>query len=453
VEAEERVRFVGEVGDDDREHVGLNLRRVDAHAAARSAVGVGDAREEARFLEDARAVRAGLVVEEEVPHGVVGDDDIRPAVAVGVARHHAQRLAHGPRGVIAARLADVNARLLRHVLELRSVHVAIEFALRAGELLRRDVRPHPARQHGRDAEVVRRRPREVVAHEEVEPAVAIEVEPDGRRRERDRFGVPGEVRRAGGPLRLAADPGAVGRVLERLAAPRAPAPLPAGVAEESVAAARGDEQVRPAVVVVVADRDAHAVEFDVQPARGGHVLVAASAIAVQGRRGSAAGGWRIAGPRAAVDEEEVRLAVAVEVEHRDAGAHRFGQEFLAGGAVEVREADAGLLGDIDEPHARGRVRFGVVDRAGREPAHDEPRPQRDRAEDGHDDGQPEEREAGHARRDGSSVAGWGRHPRLRYRAPREWEAAGPERRSGRVTGRIMRAAKLNLRRRFRAEQR
>ena len=49
-----------------------------------------------------------------------------------------------------------------------------------------------------------------------------------------------------------------------------------------------------------------------------------------------------------IDQQEVRIAVSVVVEEGDAAAHRFRQQALAVGAVLVREADAGKLGNVGE---------------------------------------------------------------------------------------------------------
>src|SRR5437879_3532673 len=74
------------------------------------------------------------------------------------------------------------------------------------------------------------------------------------------------------------------------------------VVEQAVAADGGDEQVGPAVVVVVANARAQAVDADGQPAGGGHVLEGAVArVAVEGERGRRFGGL-VAGPGAGVDE-------------------------------------------------------------------------------------------------------------------------------------------------------
>ena len=52
----------------------------------------------------------------------------------------------------------------------------------------------------------------------------------------------------------------------------------AGVLEQTVLADAGDQNVGKAVVVVISDRDAHAVHFDVEPGAAGHVGECAVAI-------------------------------------------------------------------------------------------------------------------------------------------------------------------------------
>ena len=59
---------------------------------------------------------------------------------------------------------------------------------------------------------------------------------------------------------------------------------------------------------------------------------------------------------AALDEEDVEVAVVVVVEQRDAGAHHLGQVVLAGRAVDVREHEARRGGRLDEERFGGRRR-------------------------------------------------------------------------------------------------
>ena len=116
-----------------------------------------------------------------------------------------------------------------------------------------------------------------------------------------------------------------------------------------------DVEIGVAVVVVVADGHALAVERLVEPGLLGDVLeVSLAVVAIEGL------GRRrldlVAGPVRRVDEEQVLVAVAVVVEEGDARAHRLGQELLAEGAVVVDECDAGLLGDVDELDGRAGPR-------------------------------------------------------------------------------------------------
>jgi hypothetical protein len=145
--------------------------------------------------------------------------------------------------------------------------------------------------------------------------------------------------------------------------------------EEAVFAHGGEEHVGQSVVVVIADGDAHAVEAHVQAGAGGHVGEAAGAvIAVEGGGRGCLAGRGAVGPVGGVDEEEVGVAVGVEVKEGHAATHRFGQEFVAVRAVVVDEGDAGGGGDVGELHfgnlgqdtlrKRGR-REGCVGRRGR----------------------------------------------------------------------------------------
>ena len=117
----------------------------------------------------------------EVADRVVGDDEVGPAVAVRVADDDAERFADGGGLAIgAARFQDVNARGRRDLFELLAIDIAKELALNAGELLRRYVGPRAAGEDRLHAQIEGRRPREVVAHEQIEPAIAVVVQERGR---------------------------------------------------------------------------------------------------------------------------------------------------------------------------------------------------------------------------------------------------------------------------------
>ena len=53
-----------------------------------------------------------------------------------------------------------------------------------------------------------------------------------------------------------------------------------------------------------------------------------------------------------LNDEDIEVAVVVEVEQRDAGRHDFRVVEVAGHAVEVREGETGLFRPIDEPFHR-----------------------------------------------------------------------------------------------------
>ena len=284
---------------------------VDAHAGARHA----------RFVErhacsdgDVGEGAVLLVLVEAVRLRVVGDEQVEPAVAVVIEERDAERL----RGRV------VETGFLRRVLELAAAGVAIE--RRALPLVRlgRAVRLRLAVE--RAVQVLLDRPVDVVGDEQIEPPVAVVVEPRRARRE---AGV--------------ADAGGVGHVREAHAAE---------VMEQAVLAERGDVEIGPAVVVVVAGGGAETVERDAQPRCGSDVGERAVAIVPVEREQRLARGT--ARPRHRVDEQDVLRAVSVGVEERPARAHRFRQVFLAECAAVVAEADPGRFRDVGEGRERGR---------------------------------------------------------------------------------------------------
>ncbi len=168
------------------------------------------------------------------------------------------------------------------------------------------------------------RPVDVIADEQVEIAVVVDVQE--RRPRQPAVGTLGV--------------GRLGDVFE--------VPL-AIVAEEIAAVDRCHVNVGVAIVVVVAHGDALAIKCFVEPGLLGDVLeVALAVVAVQGLSGR--GLDLVAGPERRVDEEQVLVAVAIVVEERHARAHRFGQELLSQRTVIVDERDARLLGDVHELH-------------------------------------------------------------------------------------------------------
>jgi hypothetical protein len=97
----------------------------------------------------------------------------------------------------------------------------------------------------------------------------------------------------------------------------------AGVAKKTALADTSDENVREAVVIVVADGYAHTIEFDVEAGGVCYVRECAVAIvAVKAKGGTLA---FVRGPVHAVDKQYVLPAIAVVIEKRAAGPQSFGE--------------------------------------------------------------------------------------------------------------------------------
>ena len=125
---------------------------------------------------------------------------------------------------------------------------------------------------------------------------------------------------------------------------------------------RGDEEIGIAVVVVVADRGAHAVHTQANAGGFGDIREMQRAAAVGGGNeivAEEATGRRSASPASrlrrgverqgrALHEEDVEIAVVVVIEERDAGAHDLRQKVVAAGAVDVRKRQTGCCGRFDE---------------------------------------------------------------------------------------------------------
>src|SRR5713226_8642701 len=213
----EAIDFAGQLGNDD---VGLAVVIVvlkdSAHAGKRLAIG---GERGARFESALRERAVAVVVEEELLHAVVGDEDVREAVVVIVGEGHAK----------SAALLGGDAGFLANVLESAVAAIAIEKVSRWGKFARRAI-GSPGPTAGLAVPGV---PFHVTGHKEIEMAVIVEVEKTGR-------DGPAAARdsRFGGDIRE----GSVAVV----------------VIQDVLSVAR-DEEIGIAIIVVVADRDAHAV--------------------------------------------------------------------------------------------------------------------------------------------------------------------------------------------------
>ena len=129
---------------------------------------------------------------------------------------------------------------------------------------------------------------------------------------------------------------------------------------ERVAAVAGDVDIFEAVVVVVADRHAHAVVVlrhsgeaglfrDIGERAVGVLVIEPVPELAVGLVGQFAIRHGIV-DLGAVGEEDVQPSVVVVVEQSDAASHGLDQILVRGGGVFVLEVDPGGLGDVGELH-------------------------------------------------------------------------------------------------------
>src|SRR5579859_7497408 len=99
-----------------------------------------------------------------------------------------------------------------------------------------------------------------------------------------------------------------------------------------------DENIRPAVVVVVADCNSHSIELDVETRSFRHVGERAVAIVAIEPESSAPP--LMAGPIHPVQQQNVQPTVAVVVKERAAGAERLGKKLSSVGSAVMLKFDA-----------------------------------------------------------------------------------------------------------------
>ena len=311
-----RIGFGGEVGDEDvRVAVAIEVLGVHTHAGFRGAAVVEGGKGELRAFPK-RAV--ALIQPQVIGRAVVGDIEVCVAIAIEITCRHAEGgrrdlgEAGGAADVVEAPAAEVAEETVR------------DRRIGGGGAI-----AGPPRQVW--AVLVRRKGEvEVVGDVEVQSFVAIDV---------------GE----------ACTHGPLGPRQDRVA--EFPEASVAQVLEQLVGAVVGEKDVRIAVVVDVAGGDAHAVAVCAHAGCIGDVNKAQTPIpanvAVQPVNGRIAHGsgdfGQALGHRAALHQPDVEQAVAVEVEHADAGPHGFQNPALADHAVDVPEAKPGILRHLAEP--------------------------------------------------------------------------------------------------------
>ena len=313
----EVVTLAGEVGHDEiLVAVIVDVARIDAHPGLRLA----EWSECRAGQEPAVLERPVVPVDPElVLFAIVGDVEIDPAVTVEVGGRHAQCRPE-LRG---------EAGRVGHIQEGAVAVVAIQPALLGAVHLRRAVDPAARRPVAR--RIQRRVPGQVVPHEQIEPAVAIEID-EGRGH------APPVRRKAASRRDVGEDAAAV-------------------VAEQPVARERRRQQIHAAVVVHIAGGDAHAVAGQRQAAlrRGVGERQRPRAIRRDAQIVAEQPNLRcrlvpdLRGEVLTLDKDHVEIAVAVAVEKRGARGDDLGVVELPGSPVVVREEQPRCPRRIEEP--------------------------------------------------------------------------------------------------------
>src|SRR5260370_29257910 len=102
------------------------------------------------------------------------------------------------------------------------------------------------------------------------------------------------------------------------------------VVEKMIATDSGDENVGQAVIVIIADGDAHPVKTYLETGTGGNVWKMPVAVIVVKRHGGRLFAFRhMARPIGGIDEQQILAARVVVVEKSPATAHRLVQQLIA----------------------------------------------------------------------------------------------------------------------------
>src|SRR5262249_40658939 len=142
-----------------------------------------------------------------------------------------------------------------------------------------------------------RRPANVIAHEQVQVTIVVEIKPG----------------RAGAPFLLVAGNPSVRSYVLEFAVPE--------ILEEMVFAHSCDEDIHQAVVIEVAEGRGHAVNRHIQSRASGYILKISFAIILIKRCGGRLfAGRTFVRPISAVYEQEVLIAIVVEIKKADATA-------------------------------------------------------------------------------------------------------------------------------------
>ena len=218
--------FVIEVRDRNARRAGIiEVRHVDSHARA----GFSFAAECQSGLHcGVLECAVVLIAIQLVRLGVIGHEQIRPAIVVVIEQRDSQRF--GTAVEDSARRSDIFERAVATIMKEPARRPAIRFGRAVGFVLTVEAAEY----------VVLRRPLHIVADKKIEQPIAIVIEPQCGRAE---------------PFALA-KPAVVGHI-EKRAFP--------GVAEQAILSHASDQNVWEAVVVVISNCYSHAIHFEVEP--------------------------------------------------------------------------------------------------------------------------------------------------------------------------------------------
>src|SRR5262245_54716613 len=116
-----------------------------------------------------------------------------------------------------------------------------------------------------------------------------------------------------------------------------------------VAAHACNEEIRPAIVIVVPRRNTHSVERNIESRPRRYVLeMSFAVVSIQRHGGSFLSFALVPGPIRGIDEEQVLVAVIVEIQKSHPAAHGFREQLVPIGAVVMREPNSRFGRDIPE---------------------------------------------------------------------------------------------------------